>query len=111
VRCVFPVEPWRFDARQAAQQTLLFYPTSVGASFEENLADVAAQVGRPMTFLRKFTIPDKLRPEILQDLTSMNVTAASLFPGMDGFARSMYSYLTIEPSERTSLRLAIQSRF
>lgn len=47
-------------------------------------------------FLRKLTIPGNLRSIVLAQLARMNVTAGSLFPGLDGFARSMYSFLRIQ---------------
>jgi len=37
----------------------------------------------------KITIPWKLKYEIMCDLRRMNITAASLYPGIDGFARSL----------------------
>lgn len=42
----------------------------------------------------KVVIPVDLRLRILHDLRRMNITAASLFPGVDGFARSLNCYAT-----------------
>lgn len=50
--------------------------------------------------ITKIVIPDRLRATVLAELASMNVTAASLFPGLDGFARSMYSHLALPRFDR-----------
>jgi hypothetical protein len=42
------------------------------------------------TTLVKIVVPNRLRPEILRDLDYMNVNRATLFPGIDGFAQSLY---------------------
>jgi hypothetical protein len=89
---VIVAEPWNFDDRQDAQQTLFVMPGRSDSSFMGNLSGL-----KPCPRLvRKLTIPDNLRPAVLGQLTRMNVTARSLFPGLDGFARSMHSFLRIE---------------
>jgi len=39
--------------------------------------------------VKKFIIPASLRLEGVRRLRNMNITAASLFPGLDGFSRSL----------------------
>jgi hypothetical protein len=44
----------------------------------------------------KFVIPAALKPTFLQNLEAMNVTAAALFPNVDGFGRSIDARVRIE---------------
>ena len=37
----------------------------------------------------------EIHKSILSDLKAMNVTSESLFPGLDGFARSLFFHLTL----------------
>jgi hypothetical protein len=39
--------------------------------------------------LEKLVISEKARNEILKELYQMNITRASLFPGLEGFAKSL----------------------
>jgi hypothetical protein len=39
--------------------------------------------------MTKLTIPSKERKVALRDLIKMNITHATLFPGIDGFARAL----------------------
>jgi len=113
---VFGVEPERMNERLAIQQGLFLFPANVGASFEENLAGIfgakadvfhntpaatyqaEAQTEMMKAFLPhivvlKIIVPQYLREEILKDLWSMNVSSATLFPGIDGFTRSLNYHL------------------
>jgi len=44
----------------------------------------------------KLLLPLAIQHDVLQDLWDMNVNAASLFPGLDGLARSLNYHLRIE---------------
>jgi len=113
---VFGVEPERMNERLAVQQGLFLFPSNVGAAFEENLAGVfnsKADVFQntaaltydpekhdeimksllPNIIVLKIIVPRYLREEMLRDLWSMNVSSATLFPGIDGFTRSLAYYL------------------
>jgi len=113
---VFGVEPERMNERLAVQQGLFLFPSNVGAAFEENLAGVfnsQADVFQntaaltydpekhdevmksllPNIIVLKIIVPRYLREEMLRDLWSMNVSSATLFPGIDGFTRSLAYHL------------------
>ena len=113
---VFGVEPERMNERLAVQQGLFLFPGNVGAAFEENLAGIfnsKADVFQntpaftyepethqlimdamlPHVVVLKIIVPQYLREEILKDLWSMNVSSATLFPGIDGFTRSLTYHL------------------
>jgi hypothetical protein len=53
--------------------------------------------------LKKFEIPSKLKPEVMSELRRMNITAQTLFPGIDGLGRSMQEFCKLwDPSIVTS---------
>lgn len=45
--------------------------------------------------LQKISIPKEMKPEIMQELYQMNITAKSLYPGMDGLGKSTYEYCNL----------------
>ena len=85
-RFVCPITPYEMNQRLTIQQGLFLCPGDVSASFQENLA--AVQSNTPII---KYVIPNdiKVRKKILFMLQRMNMNAATLFPGLDGFARSL----------------------
>lgn len=59
----------------------------------------------------KFVFPRELRSELLKDLASSNVSAASLFPGLDGFARSLNTLVHTAAHEDAMLKDIITDAF
>jgi len=108
--CVMLVEPYRMNARLAVQQGGFVVPGDLGKSFMENLAfsleeDVTmltAHSARPIrrgdaarmfnTPVVKIVLPKEIHNQAVWELDQMNVNAASLFPGLDGFARSLHTW-------------------
>ena len=108
---VFPVDPMRQNERSVSQQGLFLFPTDCARTFEQNLtclysdADIShvnekdfeinydPEVHNTNWFAHrmvvKFILPKKERIKTIQDLDRINVHEASLFPGLDGFARSL----------------------
>lgn len=50
----------------------------------------------------KIVIPDSQKPEFLRHLRSMNITANSLFPGIDGLGRSITELVNMEVTQLTT---------
>jgi hypothetical protein len=48
----------------------------------------------------RFTIPGELRVRTLRELKRMNINRASLFPGLDGFAKSLSFELDLNREEQ-----------
>lgn len=72
--------------RASIQQGVFLMPTKLGASFEENLFSLDASEYSPV---QKIVFKPEIRNHALMHLRSMNITAETLFPGIDGFARSL----------------------
>jgi hypothetical protein len=108
--CVMLVEPHRMNARLAVQQGCFVVPGDLSQSFMENLAywldvDISALAATKVRLVRhgdaerlaetpvvKIVLPREIHNEAVWDLDQMNVNATSLFPGLDGFARSLHTW-------------------
>jgi hypothetical protein len=104
VNFVLPIEPLVYDARQSAQQTIFMVPGTISEQFEANLMALEPH----KTLAIQFVFPDSIRSEALEELRLMNVTAASLFPGLDGYGRSMHSHLTLRTKSSIALEKCYQ---
>lgn len=108
--CVMLVEPQRMNTRLAVQQGCFIVPGDLGKSFMDNVAqcleeDVAPLAAKRPRSLRgddrerlfdtpivKIVLPKEIHNQAVWDLDQMNVNATSLFPGLDGFARSLHTW-------------------
>jgi hypothetical protein len=103
------VEPVRLNDRMALQQGVFLFPCNISASFGDNLfsqdkssADEFRTAPVEEVFeitqeercrllkaaIVRLRLPREIHASAVVDLASMNVTAATLFSGLDGFARS-----------------------
>ena len=89
--CVYPVNPFRLNKRLSVQQGLFLMTGDITKSFAENLTATLGGVEETKHYLRRVKItPDRVRRnEILKKLKDMNISNEALFPGLDGFARSV----------------------
>jgi FRG domain len=105
------LEPKRFTERIARQRGLFVMPTNPEEGFMANLrASYSVATKEPDTQfdtpsieevlveakgssdrwpILKLVVPRDLRGEIVAELTRMNITASSMFGGLDGLARSL----------------------
>ena len=91
-RAVIPFYSWRMHAREVAQQGRYTIPTYL-------LYDLDA--GLPLILGKKqvrIIIPAAMKRPFLVHLRSMNVTAAALFPGLDGLGRTLAESASIAGS-------------
>lgn len=106
---IYVVEPFMQRERISAQQGLFLFPGNIEKSFEHNLCSLFEfdfndlstknaidiklseidQIDFSDVSIIKIVIPYNLHSKALNDLSKMNVTATTLFPGLDGFARSL----------------------
>jgi hypothetical protein len=126
-KLIIHVEPDRMNERLSIQQGLFLFPCDVSSSFEDNLAatfDIAPDIFRqqkevPFTLadvktsgyqeasIIKIIIPRGSHKTAISDLSEMNVTSATLFPGLDGFARSLLYHLRIMDRDDDFYRMFI----
>lgn len=96
---VLPVNSLRLNERQVTQQGLFFLPGDVTKSFEDNILSTAS-LPDLCNHVKKLVIQTtpKFLKEIYIELAAMNISEASLFPGLDGFARSLRAFARQESS-------------
>ena len=87
LRFVAPATPRELNDRLSIQQGVFLCPGDVSRSWLDNLSivDFAGDASRS----RSFIMDRSLMPAAFDGLLRMNVTARSLLPGLDGYARSM----------------------
>jgi hypothetical protein len=97
---VITVEPLRLNERMSIQQSLFLFPKKLQSSFEENLhlpcGITALQESEDKSTspdVVKIVIPKALHDPIAYWLEMVNVTARSLFPGLEGYAKSFSTYI------------------
>src|ERR1017187_2054528 len=88
-RLVVPVEPYRTNERLTIQQGLFVCANSVARPFEETLQAELCDAKAGRSWLHKLVVEPGARFELLAQLDKMNITEATLYPGLDGFARSL----------------------
>jgi len=82
---VVPLNAERMNERLTIQQGTFLCPGNIGKSFNENLISLQPTAGSIVQFL----IPHKERNKVLTELKHMNISNATLFPDLDGFAKSL----------------------
>lgn len=107
-RTIICAEPTRLNERISAQQGLFVLPTDLTCSLEQNLMAAfgysgndrtieaalepiqgEAEIDPRSTALVKIIISKEELNAAICDLNEMNIHHGTLFPGMDGFARSL----------------------
>jgi hypothetical protein len=101
---VLPFEPEPLSERLSIQQGTFLCPGNVDRSFMENLAALGEPQGDE---IMKIEAPAAVRGRALEQLRLVNLSRASLFPGLEGFAQSFRQLLVKEPEEARRLRLMI----
>jgi len=89
--CVYPVNPFRLNKRLSVQQGLFLMPGDITKPFAKNLTETFGSIGETKEHLGRVEIATQTqnRKEILKKLKDMNISNEALFPGLDGFARSV----------------------
>lgn len=90
VRCTVPVNPFRLNERLRTQKGIFMVPGDGGLPFMDNLRALPKYYSEENVV--KIVIPIGLRRAILRQLYHMNVSRTSLFPGLDGYAKSLGVY-------------------
>ena len=80
-----PYEPKRTNHRLIAQQGLFLVPSTNYQTFDKILSNYETNPNVSI----KYIIPSNLRYEGLKLLRRLNITSSSLFPGIDGFCKSL----------------------
>lgn len=124
-RSICIVEPFIQEKRLSIQQGLFIAPTNIEKSFHNNLAsaintqkdnfsdnnlssitlDDLEGINGEELFLLKIILSKDMKYEVVDQLRNMNISDATLFPGIDGFTRSLnfafheVKWVTTKPRE------------
>jgi hypothetical protein len=82
---ILPYEPKMTTERLLAQQGAFLVPNTINKPFQKVLDNYKGIKGVYINFL----IPAKLRFDGLNHLERMNITSTTLFPGLEGFCKSL----------------------
>ncbi len=99
-RFITVFDPDYGNERLVIQQGLFLVPSQINTSFESILNDYQDIPKDDICI--KFIIPPDLRLRGLERLREMNITSASLFPGIDGFCRAL-RFQVLETAKRQKL--------
>ena len=80
-----PYEPKQTNERMVAQQGLFIVPSTN----YETIHNILSMYDCSQEACKKIIIPSHMRLTGLKRLRNMNITSSSLFPGIDGFCRSL----------------------
>jgi hypothetical protein len=88
---IWPLNAYRLNQRVVAQQALFVVPLNVKKPFMENLRLCSKDQQKISRHLIKFVIPcsKQIIGRCVKYLYDHNLTSATLFPGIDGYARSL----------------------
>ena len=98
ILCVCLVTPFVLNQRLTIQKGTLACPGDVTSSFEDNLKALAGH-GSPEN-VKRLVLPKSERKKALRSLDDMNISRATLFPGLDGFAQSLKIYHPLVSDEK-----------
>jgi hypothetical protein len=85
---------FRLNQRLIAQQGVFLCPGDIEVPFSDNLYVLLQGRPAPDKFVKlRITATIEERTDILRHLHKMNITTATLFPGLDGFAKSVADLL------------------
>jgi hypothetical protein len=84
---IFPLNPSKMNQRLILQQSVFIVPGDITKPFMENLEAVDA----PDKVVVKMPLPSerKFLQEATKELLAMNMSSATLFPGLDGFGQNL----------------------
>lgn len=85
ISLIAAVNPYRLNERLVIQQGVFVVPGNVSMLFKENLKGITDG----MLVKLEIDLTPSSRRDILARLARMNISNASLFPGLDGFSRSL----------------------
>jgi len=89
--CIMPLESHLMNERYYLQQSIFLSPSNPYKAFNEQLGFLHETLNNALI---KIKIPKTERKKALRDLAKMNITRASLFPGLEGFAKSLHIHFS-----------------
>jgi len=91
ISCIYPVNAFKLNKRLIIQQGVFLAPGDIKKSFIENLKLITEDDKDPKEHLYLILLPNNKQflEDAVRELNRMNMNSATLFPGLDGFARHL----------------------
>ena len=89
VKFVKSENPFHLNERLTAQQGGFLCPADLCVSFADNLKAMSNWASESNVVKLRLELDDRSAIEFARNLKSMNLSFAALFPGLEGFARSI----------------------
>lgn len=108
------VEPFKQNQRLAIQKGVFAFSKNIQKSFGENTVENLKSFKQdhesdsPKYVAQKIRIPKKYHIEIITLLDRMNINSATLFPGLDGYAKSQINHINIAQHHENILGEALR---
>jgi hypothetical protein len=96
---VLPIVPPRSNPRLLVQQGLFLCPSIAEGGIEKNLASYNNDTQDMNKHVFKIIIAKQIRIAVLSELRLMNISRASLFPDLQGYASSLAHELEYRSSD------------
>lgn len=91
VKFALPQNPFRLNERLRIQKGVFVLQGDLRYAFMDNLEALTGK-SKPIHVIQ-ITLDKRRRREMLKELHHMNITRTSLFPGLDGYTKSLGVYL------------------
>ncbi len=99
IAMVAAINPYRLNERLVVQQGVFLCPGDLSRPFEDNLKEVLVPDKKNNLIKLNINLDIHSRRDVLERLSRMNISNASLYPGLDGFASSLR--LLVRPDKLT----------
>lgn len=99
---IAPVEPFTMDERLTAQQGFFLCSTTLSWPFEMTLKHMLEAQPEEQLVIQRLVIKPEARLGLLRQLHGMNINYGTLFPGLDGFARSLSNVAELHASSHAA---------
>ncbi len=86
---VSPGNPFRLSERLTIQKGVFMCPGDITTSFENNLRALKAHDSEENVMKLILVLDEDQRRAAIEDLYDLNISRATLFPGLDGYASSL----------------------
>lgn len=98
LRTIHPMNAFRLSERHVYQQSVFVTPCDITVPFMENLGEIADPSSADHMMKIEIVCTQELLKTSLERLHRMNINRATLFPGLDGFAKQLEHTLVLPRS-------------
>jgi FRG domain len=81
---IIKLNSFKQNQRQIIQQGTFLFPTNIEKPFEDNMNKYLRK-----NKIKKIELPYSIKSEVIKKLYRMNISYATLYPGIEGFSRSL----------------------